>query len=156
MHEKECEMVTQAMITDFLQQRSLAVVGVSRSGKKFGNTVFRELRDKGYMVYPVNPLAPEVEGEPCYASVAKLPEVTGAVVAVPKSETENVLREARTVGINKIWIQQGSETPEALKFCEENGMSVIHGECILMFAEPTHWFHRVHRGINRLTGKLPV
>ncbi len=149
-------MVTKSMIDDFLAQKSLAVVGVSRDGKKFGNSVFRELRDKGYMVYPVNPLAPELEDEPCYSSVAKLPEVTGAVVVVPKTETEKVVREANAAGIKKIWIQQGSESPEALAFCEENNMTVIHNECILMFAEPTHWFHRLHRGINKVTGKLPV
>lgn len=149
-------MVTKSMIDDFLAQRSLAVVGVSRSGNKFGNTVFRELRDKGYMVYPVNPLAPELEGEPCYASVAKLPEVTGVVIAVPKSETEKVVREAHAVGIKRVWIQQGSETPAVLQFCEDNNIAAIYNECILMFAEPTQWFHRIHRGINRLTGKLPV
>ena len=149
-------MVTKSMIDDFLAQKSLAVVGVSRDGKKFGNTVFRELRDKGYMVYPVNPLAPELEGEPCFASVAKLPEVTGAVIVVPQSATEKVVREAHAAGIKRVWIQQGSETPEVLQFCKANGMTAIHNECILMFAEPTHWFHRFHRGINRLTGKLPA
>ena len=38
---------------------------------------------------------------------------------------------------------------------EAAGVTVIDGECILMFAEPAGWFHRLHRGLYRLGGKLP-
>jgi hypothetical protein len=31
----------------------------------------------------------------------------------------------------------------------------VHGECILMFAEPAAFFHRAHRWIWRMLGKLP-
>jgi predicted CoA-binding protein len=41
-------MTSRAAVDDFVAQRTLAVVGVSRSGKKFGNTIYRELKTRGY------------------------------------------------------------------------------------------------------------
>ena len=41
-------MTSKRLIDDFLAQPALAVVGVSRSGKGFGNVAARELRGKGY------------------------------------------------------------------------------------------------------------
>ena len=48
---------TKTTVTDFLSQRVLAVVGASRDPKKFGNSIYRELKRKGYKVLPVNPQA---------------------------------------------------------------------------------------------------
>jgi len=59
-------MTSKAAIDDFLSQGRIAVVGASRSPRKFGNKVFRELQSRGYAVYPVNPRAEEVEGQKCY------------------------------------------------------------------------------------------
>jgi hypothetical protein len=35
-------MTTKAAVEDFVSQRTFAIVGVSRGGKKFGNSIFRE------------------------------------------------------------------------------------------------------------------
>ena len=75
-------MSSKALIDAFLAEPALAVVGVSRSGKGFGNAAARELRRKGYRVYPVNPQADLVDGERCYRSLAGLPERVGAVLIV--------------------------------------------------------------------------
>ncbi len=56
-------MTSRATVDDFLAQRSLAVVGVSRGGKKFGNMVYRELKAKGYRLFPIHPEAEELEGD---------------------------------------------------------------------------------------------
>jgi predicted CoA-binding protein len=149
-------MTSKAIVADFVSQRNLAVVGVSRQGKKFGNMAFRELKAKGYKLLPVHPQAEAIEGERCYPSLTALPEpVGGVLVVVPPAETEKVVREAAAAGITRIWMQQGAESAEAIKFCQENGLNAVHGECILMFAEPAAWFHRAHRWIWRLLGKLP-
>ncbi len=149
-------MTTRAAVDDFLAQETLAVAGVSRHTKKFANVVFRELKAKGYRVYPVNPSADRVENEPCYPSVGELPEKVGGVVTiVPPDQTEQVVRDAKDAGIEQVWMQLGSQSENAVRFCEENGISVIHNECILMFAEPLGFIHRVHKMIWRLLGKLP-
>ena len=149
-------MATKAEIEDFLSQRKLAVVGVSRGGKKYGNAAFRELKAKGYQVYPVNPRADVIEGERCYPGLVDLPEtVGGVVVVVPPAEAEKVVRDAAKAGIRRVWLQPGAESEDAVRFCEENGLTVIHRECILMFATPTAFYHPAHRGLNSLMGKLP-
>ncbi len=150
-------MTKKATVEDFIRQRTLAVVGVSSRGKKFGNAACRELRAKGYRIFPVHPTASSLDGEPCYASLSKLPEpVGGVLIVVPPAETEKVVREAATAGIGRIWMQQGAQSPAAIQFCKDKGLSVIHDECILMFAEPIKGPHRLHRFIWRLLGKLPA
>ena len=149
-------MITKAVVDEFLAQKNLAVVGVSRKGGKFGNMIFKELKQKGYRVYPVNPQAETINGEPCYANVRDLPRPTdGIVVVVPPAQTEIVVQDAAEAGIERIWIQQGAGSEKALRFCEERGLKVIHGECILMFADPKAFHHKLHRWIWGLFGKLP-
>ena len=149
-------MNTQAVVNDFLAQRSLAVVGVSRGGKKFGNRAYRELKAKGYCLFPIHPKAETLEGEPCYPSLDALPDHVGGVLTiVPPDQTEQVVRDAAAAGIRRVWMQQGAESGEAISFCEENGISVVSGECILMFAEPLKFYHRPHRWLWKLLGKLP-
>jgi len=127
-------MVTEAAVDDFISQKTLAVVGVSKKKGKFGSTVYRELKAKGYRVFPVNPNIDDYEGDKCYRSLKELPEVPGgAVIVVSPKATENVVRDVAAVGINRIWLQPGAESIEAINFCKENGIDVINGHCILKF-----------------------
>jgi len=149
-------MTSRKVVDEFLSQRTLALVGMSRKENKFGNIIFRELSGKGYKVYPVHNQAKEIKGHQCWADFQSLPEtVAGVVIVVPPAETAKVVREACGAGIRRVWMQQGAESQDAIRFCEEQGMQVVHGECILMFAEPVAFMHRIHRGLWRLFGKLP-
>ncbi len=149
-------MTTRASIDDFLKQRTIAVVGASRKKGKFGNTLFKELKAKGYTAIPINPNSDTIEGEPCYPSLRALPvKVDGVAVVVPPHEAERIVREAADVGISRVWLQQGAESKEAVRFCEEHGMSVVHGECMLMYAPPTAFPHRAHRFFRTLVGRMP-
>jgi len=151
----EDDVTTRSSVEQFLAQRSLGVVGVSRSGKKFGNTVLRELTKRGYRVTVVHPEAAEIDGVRCVPSVSELPvEVTGLVLVVPPEQTERTVREAAVKGMRQIWMQQGSESPAAVEFCRKNGINVVQSECILMFAQPTG-IHRFHHWIWKVFGKLP-
>src|SRR6266496_2218735 len=94
-HLKECIMTSAKAIEAFLDNPSLAVVGVSRSGKGFGNLACRVLRTKGYRVYPVNWSTPTVDGVRCYARLRDLPErVNAALVVVTPAQAVEVVREA--------------------------------------------------------------
>lgn len=149
-------MNTRAEIEAFMAQKTLALAGASRSGRKFGNAVLRELKAKGYEVYVVHPTASEIEGVGCAASLAQLPKAVGGLVCiVPPAETEKLVREAVGAGIKRIWMQRGAESDEAIRICREHGISVIHGECILMFAEPVGGVHRFHRWLRGVFGKMP-
>lgn len=148
--------VGKAVVDEFIAQKALAVVGVSRDRNKFGNVAYRNLKEKGYRVFAINRGLDSVEGDPCYPNLAALPEkVDGVVIVVPPRETEQVVREADAVGIKRVWMQQGAESPEAIAFCESHGMPVVYGECIMMFAAPVKSVHRFHRGVMGLFGQLP-
>lgn len=149
-------MVAQTAVEDFVAQRKLALVGVSRSGGKFGNIALKTLQQKGYRVFPIHPRAESIAGERCYRDLQSLPEtVEGVLVVVPPAQAEQVVRDAASAGIRRVWLQQGAESADAIRFCKENGLTVIHGECILMFAPPVTSFHRWHRWLWRVLGKLP-
>ncbi|MBI4295140.1 MAG: CoA-binding protein [Chloroflexi bacterium] len=149
-------MTTRAAVDDFLAQRKLAVVGVFRSGKGFGNAACKELKTKGYRLFAINPRAESIGSERCYPSLSALPEpVDGVLVVVSPAETEQVVRDAAAAGIRRVWLQQGARSEAAVRFCQDNGISVVHGECILMLAQPTALYHRMHRLVWRLLGKLP-
>ena len=66
-------MTSAKSIDAFLDNPSIAVVGVSRSGRGFGNAACRSLRAQGYRVYPVNWSAPTIDGMRCYSRLSELP-----------------------------------------------------------------------------------
>lgn len=149
-------MTSKELVNEFLSEKDIAVVGVSRSGKRFGYTLFKDLRTKGYNVYPVNPNAVLIDNEKCYPSLLALKgKVNAAVLVVPPFATKEVVKDAYSAGIKKIWMQLGSESEEAVNFCQEMKIDVIKNECVLMFAEPAAFFHKAHRWVNGLIGKLP-
>jgi predicted CoA-binding protein len=144
-----------AGVTEFLEQKTLAIIGVSRSKKKFSNTVYKVLKTKGYKLFPVNPHTDSIDGETCFPDIQSIPlKVEGMVIVVPPSQTEKAVREAAAAGIKHVWIQQGAESPGAIDFCKNNGINVIHNHCILMFADPA-LPHRCHRYLWKVLGKLP-
>lgn len=148
-------MASQASINEFLAQRTLAIAGVKRDGRGFGNAVLKDLTGKGYEVLPVHPDAQQVAGIPCSPSLAQLPkQVGGVVLVVPPEQTEKLVRQAKEAGIPRVWMQQGAESPQAIEYCADNGIDAVHGECIMMFAQPAG-IHRIHRWLWGLVGKLP-
>ena len=51
---------------EFLTRKRVAVTGVSRTPQGHGsNVVYQRLRQRGYVVFAVNPEADQVEGDKC-------------------------------------------------------------------------------------------
>jgi predicted CoA-binding protein len=149
-------MTSRAAIDAFLEQPAIGIVGVSRSGKGFGNLALRELRRKGYRLLVVNPQTDLIDGERCYRRVADLPDsVHALLVVVPPAGAVEVVRDAAARGIRHIWLQQGAESPEVIRVCGELGLEAVTGECVLMFAKPTG-VHKAHRWVWKVLGKIPA
>ena len=124
-------------VSRFLSLDKYAVAGVSRDPKKFGQVVFRELRQKGMDVVPVNPNADSIDGVKCFASVSELPpDVRGLILMTPKGETLTVAREAIAHGIKDLWVQQGAETRSTIDELKKEDINLISKECIMMFWKP--------------------
>lgn len=143
-------MASRAVVERFLGQPALAIVGVSRSGRKFGNSALRTLQGKGYRIYPIHPSADTLEGVKCFRRFEDLPEpVGGVIVVVPPAQAVDVVKEAAAAGIQQVWLQQGAESSAVLDLCRQLGIEVIAGHCVLMFAHPGG-VHRVHRWFHDL------
>jgi uncharacterized protein len=148
-------------IAEFLRQKHVAVVGVSRDTRQPANLIYRTLRKAGYSVYAVNPNTESVEGDVCYPALDTLPHaVDGAVLATRPDVTDRLVEECATLGIRRVWMHRsfgsGSVSDHAVRIGRERGVTVIAGGCPMMFCEPVDPGHRCMRWLLRLTGKLPA
>lgn len=128
----------------FLALRRIAMIGVSHEPKHFSRAVFRAWRERGYDMVPVNPAAAEVDGLVCYPLPQELsPVVEGALIMTPAAAGEKAARDCVAAGIRSIWLYRRSPAAEA--FCRQNGVTLITGECPMMFLPNMAWPHRLHR-----------
>jgi predicted CoA-binding protein len=147
---------TRKSIEEFLSSRKIAIAGVSRDPKKFGHTVMKELKEKGFEVFPINPNADQINGTPCFHNIGSLPlNVKHLLVITQKKQTHGVVTEAIAKGIDNIWIQQFSETKEAIDFALSHKVNLVVKQCILMHTEPVKGIHKFHRSIKKFFGTLP-
>jgi len=120
-------------IQNFIDSETFAVAGSFRNTSKYAYLIFSMLKTRGKKVYPVNPSCKEVDGEKCYPSILNIPgEVEAFSIVTPPSVTEKIVAEAKEKGIRKVWMQPGAESPEAVKFCRGNNISVIYNTCLLV------------------------
>ncbi|MGB9906448.1 MAG: CoA-binding protein [Candidatus Saccharicenans sp.] len=130
-------MTTADKISEFLNQKEIAVVGASRHPAKYGNIVFKKLQAAGYQAYPVNPSTTSIDGHPVYPSLASLPDsVKAAVIVVPPPVSEIITPQAIAAGFRHIWFQPGAESPAAISALEAAGINVIYGTCLLVRVYP--------------------
>jgi predicted CoA-binding protein len=129
------------VILRILAADRLAVTGVSRNPIKFGHRIFHFLSRVGFQVSAVNPNSDCIEDVPCFASLSELPEKPECVVTVTQPWiTTATVKEAIRLGIPNIWMQPGSESPEAVAAAEEAGLGLVYGgPCIMVeFNRRTH------------------
>lgn len=143
-----------ARARDFLAQKRIAVVGVSRNPRSFSRMVLRELARRGYDVVPVTPALAEVEGRRCVARLQDAGEpVGGALLLTPPATTEQVVRDALEARIPRIWMHRGagpgSATPTAVALCRAGGVEPVTGLCPFMVLPGAGWIHRVHGAFRR-------
>jgi predicted CoA-binding protein len=123
----------QELIKEFMGQKKFAVVGATDNPEKYGNQVVKNLKSRGYEVYPVNPRLKELEGLKCYPGLADIPVKVDVVdFVVPPRATEEILRHCKELGLKRIWLQPGSESETAIAFCHENKLKVVHSVCVML------------------------
>jgi hypothetical protein len=123
----------QDTIREFMAKKKFAVVGATDNPSKNGNRIFKNLKSRGYEVYPVNQKLDELEGTKVYHSLSDIPEKVDVVdFVVPPAVTEEILKECKKLGLNRIWLQPGAESEKAIQYCRENGLTVLHDVCVMM------------------------
>jgi predicted CoA-binding protein len=112
---------------------TIAVVGATDNSSKYGRVIYRDLKNKGYAVYPVNKQREMVDGDPAFSTMADLP-VTPTIIniVVPPEETTIVLRQCLELGFMNVWVQPGAESPGVLTMLQENGFNYLANACIMV------------------------
>jgi len=143
-------------IEQFLQSKNIAIVGMSSKNPKFGNLAYKELSKKNFNLYPIYPKAKKIDGAQCLTNFNDIKDkIDGVLISIQPSESGKVVKSAHEAGIKNIWLQQGAQSDSVIQFCKDNGINVVYNECILMFAEPVKSFHKFHRWVWKILGKLP-
>lgn len=121
-------------IERFLAVGAFAVVGASADRGKYGNKVLRCYNQHGLPVVGVNPKLTEVEGVPCYPSLAAVPGPPRAVsVVAPPAAAAAIVADAVAAGIRHLWFQPGAEDRAATIAAHAQGLEVIAGgPCVLV------------------------
>ena len=153
-----------ALVQDFLTQKRIAVVGVSDKRETGCNLAYQKFKAEGYAVIPVNPRLTTFDGAPCYPDLKAIPEKPDAVfILTNPTVTEQIVRQCVDLGIKHVWMHcmmgtkpglvagMTSVSPEAVRLCRENGISVIPGACPNQYLKPDVG-HAIMRGLFRTLG----
>ena len=147
------------VIQDFLDQKRIAFVGISRDPKDFSSSLFGEFVKRGYDVVPVNPNATEIMGKRSFPHVQDIqPPVDAALLMTTPAISETVVTDCAQAGVRQIWLYratgEGAVSAKALEICQQHGMKVIPGECPFMFF-PKNGFHAIHGFVRKIVGSYP-
>jgi uncharacterized protein len=121
-------------IRKILEQKNIAVVGMSKNEGKPAHFVPKYLIEHGYNVIPVTPTITEVLGRKSYPSIADIPDEVDVVDVFRRSEdVPPVVNDAiNKKGIKVIWMQSGIYNEEAERKAKENGIDVVFNRCMMV------------------------
>lgn len=126
-------MEMEALIEQMLEMKKWAVVGATQNSKKYGYKIYKLLRDNNYDVTPVNPVYDEVLGDETKSNLLELEEAVDCVsIVVSPKRSMKVVEEAIELGINNLWFQPGTFTPEIIEKAEAAGLNVVYYDCVLV------------------------
>ncbi|MCP4305386.1 MAG: CoA-binding protein [bacterium] len=112
---------------------TVAVVGATDDPTKYGSVIYRDLKRKGYQVYPVNPNRATVDGDAAFPNLETLPVVPTIInIVVPPQATIAVLRKANEMGLDNVWVQPGAESAEVMAYLTEHDFNYLANACIMV------------------------
>ena len=122
-------------IAQLLQEptTTVAIVGATDNRHKYGSVIYRDLKSKGFTVYPVNPHRATVDGDTAYPDLGALPEDPTIVnIVVPPNQTLSVLEDAAARGLWNVWIQPGAENDAVYEYLDSQPFNALVGACIMV------------------------
>jgi len=120
--------------------RTVAVVGCTDRPGRAANFVPRYLQGAGLRIVPVNPHHDEVLGEPCYPTLADVPDDIDIDIVdifrrpefVPAVVQEAAERASRTSRRPLIFTQVGVHHPDAQRIAQENDLPYVANRCLMV------------------------
>ena len=124
------------MVLEKLKEKntSIALIGASNDRSKYGNKIYRDLRNKGYKVTPINPKEKKIEGDRAYSSIEEMKELPDiANFVVPPPVAIKIAQNITNLGIKHLWFQPGSESKELEDWLKNtDGIEYLINACIMV------------------------
>ena len=116
------------------ENTSIALIGASNNRSKYGNKIYRDLRNKGYKVTPINPKEKKIEGDRAYSSIEEIKELPDiANFVVPPPVAMKIAQNITNLGIKHLWFQPGSESKELEDWLKNtDGIEYLINACIMV------------------------
>jgi predicted CoA-binding protein len=106
--------------------RVVAVIGASNDRRKFGNRAVRAFVRQGYVVRPIHPTEPVIEGLTAYRTLAEVPGPVDIVTLyVPAKIGETVLEEIAARRPAELWVNPGAESSALVARARALGLEPI-------------------------------
>ncbi|MBN1332055.1 CoA-binding protein [Candidatus Dojkabacteria bacterium] len=114
-------------------KHSFAVIGASNDPEKYGFKIYKQLKDKGFEVYPINPREELIQGDKAYENLYQLPRQVDVLnFVVPPDVSKSVTLTAFEIGYKNFWYQPGSYNKEVIALHENKDNLVIADQCLLI------------------------
>ena len=113
--------------------KTIALIGASVKEERPSNSVMRNLLNRGYQVFPVNPghAGGKILGQVCFARLTDIPHEIDMVDVFRRSEDlPEVAQQAVAVGAKSLWVQLGLWSVEAASIATQSGLDVVMDRCL--------------------------
>ncbi|MCB1193458.1 MAG: CoA-binding protein [Leptospiraceae bacterium] len=116
-----------------LDDPKIAIIGATNDSKKYGNKIYKDLKNKGYSVYGINNKATTIDGDKAYHTIKDLgfsPDIINVVVH-PKIGLE-IIKSACEMNLDNFWLQPGAESDEIIEYLEKMDKSFLSHSCVMV------------------------
>jgi hypothetical protein len=123
-------MNTTETISQVLELKNWAVVGLANNPDRPAFGVAKLLQDKGHRIFPVHPKAESVHGEVGYKSLSDIPtEIDVVDCFVNSNLVGDVVDQAIAIGAKAVWLQLGVIDQAAVDRAQAAGLLTIMDRC---------------------------
>jgi predicted CoA-binding protein len=113
------------------ESQTIAVVGASRHQDKAAYAVPLQMKLHGWRVIPVNPYAQRIWEQPCFPTLADIPEPVDLVnVFRPSDQAAAVVKDAVAIGAKAVWLQQGIMSAQGRQIATDAGVDFVEDLCM--------------------------
>lgn len=146
-------------INSFVENKTIAIAGVSNRAGNFGLGIMTEIQQNGYTVIPVNPNHEIINEDKCYPSVKALPaEVENLIIVTNPERATQIISEALQSNIKRIWLHKGigkgAVSEKNLEILKASKIEYVYGFCPMMFLGKAG-LHKFHFWMRKNLGKVP-
>ncbi|MGB9135571.1 MAG: thioredoxin [Candidatus Bathyarchaeia archaeon] len=123
------------------QQRTVAVVGLSRDPEKDSHRVADYLRKQGYRIIPVNPTVDNILGQRVYKTLLDIPPELQKTIEVvdifrPAEDVLPIVDQAIQLKLQHgmhlvVWMQLGIVNEQAAQKAQKAGLTVVMDKCMM-------------------------